>query len=55
VFRAGFIYGLLHRWPTDRLLRTANAAAAVACTRVGAMASIPALDEVLALATVPEP
>jgi len=50
VFRAGFIYGLLHGWPTDRVLRMANAAAAVACTRVGAMASIPTLEEVTALA-----
>ena len=47
VFRAGFIYGLLHGWPIERMLRMANAAAAVACTRVGAMASIPTLDEVL--------
>jgi sugar/nucleoside kinase (ribokinase family) len=50
VFRAGFIYGLLHDWPIDRMLRMANAAAAVACTRVGAMASIPTLEEVMALA-----
>lgn len=49
VFRAGFIYALLHGWPIDRLLRMANAAAAVACTRVGAMASIPTLDEVMEL------
>jgi sulfofructose kinase len=55
VFRAGFIFGLLHGWPTDRMLRMANAAAAVACTRVGAMAGIPALDEVLKLAAAPEP
>jgi sulfofructose kinase len=49
VFRAGFIHGLLQGWPIDRTLRFANAAAAVACTRVGAMAGIPTLDEVLAL------
>jgi sulfofructose kinase len=49
VFRAGFIYGLLHGWPIDRMLLLANAAAAVACTRVGAITSIPTLDEVLAL------
>jgi sulfofructose kinase len=49
VFRAGFIYGLLRGWPIDRVLRMANAAAAVACTRVGAMASIPTLGEVLTL------
>ena len=42
--------GCCSGWPTDRLLRMANAAAAVACTRVGAMASIPTLDEVLTLA-----
>jgi sugar/nucleoside kinase (ribokinase family) len=29
----------------------ANAAAGLACTRLGAMAGIPALDEVLALAS----
>jgi sulfofructose kinase len=55
VFRAGFIYGLLHGWPTDRVLRMANAAAAVACTRVGAMSGIPTLGEALALAAFPEP
>jgi sugar/nucleoside kinase (ribokinase family) len=50
VFRGGFIYGLLHGWPLDRTLRLANAAAALACTRLGAMSGIPSLDEVLALA-----
>jgi sulfofructose kinase len=49
VFRGGFIYGLLHGWPIDRILRLANAAAAVACTRLGAMAGIPTLAEALAL------
>jgi sulfofructose kinase len=49
VFRGGFIYGLLHGWPFDQTLRLANAAAALACTRLGAMAGIPSLDEVLAL------
>jgi sugar/nucleoside kinase (ribokinase family) len=51
VFRAGFIYGLLDGWPLERTLRLANAAAALSCTRLGAMAGIPALDEVLALAS----
>ncbi len=55
VFRGGFIYGLLHGWPIDRILRLANAAAAVACTRLGAMACVPSLDEVLALGGAPEP
>lgn len=50
VFRAGFIFGLLGGWPLDRTLRLANAAAGLACTRLGAMAGIPALDDALALA-----
>jgi sulfofructose kinase len=46
VFRAAFIYGLLNRFEPRTMLRFANAAAAVSCTRAGAMAGIPALDEV---------
>ncbi len=50
VFRAGLIYALLRGWPTSDILRFANAAAAVSCTRLGALGGIPALDEVEALA-----
>lgn len=46
VFRAGFIYGVLQEWPAPRQLRFANAAAAVCCTRLGALASVPTLAEV---------
>jgi sulfofructose kinase len=49
VFRAGFIYALIRGWPTDDILRFANAAAAVSCTRLGALGGIPTLDEVEAL------
>ena len=49
VFRAGFIYALLRGWPTDDILRFANAAAAVSCTRLGALGGIPSLEEVEAL------
>jgi sulfofructose kinase len=49
VFRAGFIYALLRGWKTDEILRFANAAAAVSCTRLGALGGIPTLDEVEAL------
>lgn len=49
VFRGGFIYGLLRGWPPERTLRFANAAAALSCTHLGAMAGIPTLDEALAL------
>jgi sugar/nucleoside kinase (ribokinase family) len=45
VFRGGFIYGLLHGWPVDRMLRFANAAAASSCTRLGAMNGVPTLEE----------
>jgi len=46
VFRAAVIYGLLERWTTEELLRFANNAAALSCTRRGAMAAVPRLAEV---------
>ena len=46
VFRGGFIYALVHRLPMDEALRTANAAAAVSCTRLGALNGVPSLAEV---------
>jgi sulfofructose kinase len=49
VFRAGFIHGLLSKWPLDRILRFANAAAAVSCTRLGALAGIPSAADVDAM------
>ena len=49
VFRAGFIYALLRGWNTDEMLQFANAAAAVSCTRLGALGGIPSLDEVESL------
>ena len=46
VFRAAFIYGLLNGYQPRQMLRFANAAAAISCTRAGAMAGAPALAEV---------
>ena len=46
IFRAGLIYGLLADWPIEESLRFANAAAAVSCTRLGAMSAVPTLREV---------
>lgn len=46
VFRAGLIYGMLGGWAIEESLRFANAAAAVSCTRLGAMSAVPALGEV---------
>ena len=49
VFRAGFIYGTLQAWPTEQVLRFANAAAGLSCTRPGAIGGVPALEEIEAL------
>lgn len=49
VFRAGFIYALLRGDSPEGILRFACAAAAVSCTRRGAIASVPTLDAVNAL------
>lgn len=46
VFRAAFIYALLNGYPPRQMLRFANAAAAISCTRAGAMAGVPALADV---------
>jgi sugar/nucleoside kinase (ribokinase family) len=46
VFRGGFIFGLLQEWPVDRALRFANAAAAVSCTRTGALDGVPGREDV---------
>ena len=46
VFRGAFMYGLLRGEPPRSLLRFANAAAAVSCTRAGAIDAVPMLDEV---------
>jgi sugar/nucleoside kinase (ribokinase family) len=46
VFRAGLIYGWLQGWPVPALLRFANAAAAISCTREGAIASVPSLADI---------
>ncbi len=46
VFRGAFIYGLLRGDGPKQLLRFANAAAAVSCTRPGALDSVPNLRDV---------
>jgi sugar/nucleoside kinase (ribokinase family) len=50
VFRAGFIHALLAGESPRDILRFANAAAAISCTRAGAIAGVPGLGEVTALA-----
>jgi sugar/nucleoside kinase (ribokinase family) len=51
VFRGGFIYALVKGLPIQEALRTANAAAAVSCTRLGALNGVPAMDEIQTLMT----
>jgi sulfofructose kinase len=46
VFRAAFIYATLKAFSPRDLLRFANAAAAVSCTRAGAMAGVPSPGDV---------
>jgi sugar/nucleoside kinase (ribokinase family) len=46
VFRAGYVYGVLAGWATIDVLRYANAAAAVSCTRLGAISAAPTFAEV---------
>ena len=46
VFRSGFIAALLEGRPMRDMLRFANAAAAVSCTRRGAMPGVPSREEV---------
>ncbi|GIW40927.1 MAG: ribokinase [Candidatus Binatia bacterium] len=45
VFHAGCAYGVLAGWTLAETLRFANAAAALACRRLGARAGIPSLEE----------
>jgi sulfofructose kinase len=45
VFRGAFIYAYLNGFAIPHALRLANAAAAVSCTRLGAMASVPSREE----------
>ena len=46
VFRAGFIYALLRGDSPEAILRFACAAAAVSCTRRGAINSVPSMEDV---------
>ena len=45
IFRGAFIYALLRGDAPREILRFANAAAALSCTRMGAMSSVPTLSD----------
>jgi sulfofructose kinase len=51
VFRGGFITALLRGDGPEEILRFANAAAAVSCTRLGAIAGVPTIADVDQLTT----
>jgi len=46
VFHAGFIYGLLQNWDSEKILQFANAAAALKCRELGGRKGVPTLREV---------
>jgi sugar/nucleoside kinase (ribokinase family) len=46
IFRAAFIHALLHGRQPIEILKFATAAAAMSCTREGALTSVPELEEV---------
>lgn len=46
VFHGAFCHGLAQAWPIERIVRFANAAAAVKATRTGGWAAVPTRDEV---------
>lgn len=46
IFRGAFIYALLRGDRPREVVRFANAAAAISCTRIGAMSSIPSLADI---------
>ncbi len=45
VFHGGFIYGLLQNWEVEKILRFANAAAALKCLDLGGRRGIPTLEK----------
>jgi len=45
VFHGGFIYGLLQNWEVEKMLRFANAAAALKCLDLGGRRGIPPLEK----------
>ncbi len=54
IFHAGFIYGLLQKWPLQRQLDFACAAAALNCMAVGARGGIQPVERIEELMTIGE-
>ncbi|MBI2187703.1 MAG: hypothetical protein HYU37_11405 [Acidobacteria bacterium] len=49
IFRGAFIVALLRGDSPEQILRFANAAAALSCTRIGAIASVPTVEDTMSL------
>jgi sulfofructose kinase len=47
IFHGAFIYGLLQNWSLGGIMRFANGAAGLSCTRLGARSGIAPLEEIL--------
>jgi sulfofructose kinase len=55
VFHAAFAFGLLQGWGAARVLRTANAAAALSCRSIGAQGGLPERPELEAFLAASDP
>lgn len=53
IFRGAFICALLRGDAPGDVVRFANAAAAISCTRLGAMSSVPSLNDAALLSVPP--
>lgn len=47
IFLGGYCYALLEKWPLERCMQVASAAAGLSCRELGARAGMPRLSEVL--------
>ncbi|MCA9669322.1 MAG: hypothetical protein KC503_27190 [Myxococcales bacterium] len=47
IFLGGYCYALLQKWPLERCMQVASAAAGLSCRELGARAGMPRLQEVL--------
>lgn len=48
IFHGAFIYGLAHNYPLEQILKIANVAGAISCTKIGGRYSVPSKEEVFA-------
>lgn len=47
VFRGGFVFGLLNKWPIEKIVEFSNLVAALQCTRIGNGTAIPSSVDII--------